>query len=288
MIPKFKKLFPVEIITVVYVLLTALYIVAFWDSVKEDAAATLLYVRLAILGAMAGLYLWNQYSSRQAITILRNIMPLAFILHFYPETYFLNQCIFPDYLDAAVIRIDQALFGCSLSTVFSEAMPYAWFNELMNLAYLSYFFTILFVVLYFLFCKKDCAYRSAFILLCSFFVYYALFIVFPTEGPQFYVFDYDSALPAHGPVRKILLFFHTVGERPTGAVPSSHVGIMVIYMCLLWQYGRRLFWRFLPLSVLLVFSTVYIRAHYAVDVLLGLATAPAIYCFSCWCWKKLQ
>ena len=287
MIAKCKKFYPIEIITFIYILLTASYIVFFWGSVKEDAAATLMFVRLAFLGTMAGLYVWHQHDRRQWIITLRNILPVAFVVYFYPETYFLNNCIFPDYLDATVIRIDQMLFGCSLSTIFCEAMPSAWFNELMNLAYLSYFFTILFVILYLLFCDKDNAYRSAFILLCSFFVYYALFIVFPTEGPQFYEFDYDNVLPVLGPMRKLLLFFHAVGERSTGAVPSSHVGIMAIYMYLLWQYGRRLFWWLLPLSFLLVLSTVYIRAHYAVDVLLGFASAPLVYYFSCRCWKKL-
>lgn len=283
---KYKRFYPIEILTFVYVLLTTLYIAAFWDSVKEDAAVSLLCIRLALLGIMVGLYIWNQYSRRQVSTVLRNIMPLAFVVYFYPETYFLNHCIFPDYLDAAVVRIDQQLFGCSLSTRFSEAVPFAWFNELMNLAYLSFFFTIIIVIGYFLFCNKDNAYRSAFILLCSFFIYYALFIVFPTEGPQFYEFDCNNVLPGHGPMRKLLLCVHTIGERPTGAVPSSHVGVMVIYMCLLWQYGRRLFWWIFPFSVLLIFSTVYIRAHYTIDVLLGFISAPPIYYFSCWCWKK--
>lgn len=287
MITKCKKFYPAEIITLIYIFLTALYIAVFWDSVKEGAAATLLFVRLALLGAMAGLYVWSRHNRRQGIITLRNILPLSFVVYFYPETYYLNHCIFSGYLDAAVIRIDQQLFGCSLSTIFSEAVPFAWFNELMNLAYLSYFFTILFVILYLLFYNKGHACRSAFLLLCSFFTYYALFIIFPTEGPQFYEFECGNALPVLGPVRKILLFFQAVGERSTGAVPSSHVGIMVIYMYLLWQYGRRLFWWLLPLSFLLVLSTVYIRAHYAVDVLLGFVSAPIIYCFSCWCWKKL-
>lgn len=285
---KRQRFYPIEILTFIYILLTTLYIVAFWDSVKENAAGELLCARLAILGIMAGLYVWNCYCSGQAITILRNIIPLAFVFHFYPETYFLNQCIFPDYLDAAVVRIDQQLFGCSLSTRFCEAVPFAWFNELMNLAYLSFFFVILIVIGYFLFRNKDTAYRSAFILLCSFFVYYALFIVFPTEGPQFYEFDYSNVLPVHGPMRKLLLIVHAIGERPTGAVPSSHVGVMVIYMCLLWQDGRRLFWWILPFSVLLIFSTVYIRAHYTIDVLLGFISVPPVYYFSCWCWKKLN
>ncbi len=283
-----KKLYPIEIITFIYMALTALYVSIFWNHIKDGAAGQLLFMRVGFATVMGGLYLWNRYSTMPLIAVLRQVVPLAFIIHFYPETYYLNNVVFTEYLDPLFIAIDQWLFGCQPSTVFSEAVPYAWFSELMNFAYMSYFFTILGIILYFLFHNKQNAYRAAFILLCSFFVYYIIFIIVPTAGPQFYVFDHDTALSVQGPMRRLLLFFHSVGEQPTAAVPSSHCGIMAIYMTLLWQDGRKLFWWILPLSILLCLSTVYIRAHYAVDVLLGFATAPFIYLFSNWCWKRMS
>jgi membrane-associated phospholipid phosphatase len=283
-----KRFYPIEVIALLYMALTAVYIIVFWSSIKDGAAGELLWARGIFTAVMVGLYVANRYSNAAFLPTLRQVAPLAFVVHFYPETYYLNHCIFTDYLDDVFIRIDQLLFGCQPSIRFSELLPSAWFNELMNFAYFSYFFAILGIILYLLFYDKAGAYRSAFILLCSFFIYYTIFIVLPTEGPQFYEFDHDTALPVLGPMRKLLLFFHSVGERPTGAVPSSHVGIMVIYMWLLWQHGRRLFWWMLPLSVLLVLATVYIRAHYAIDVLLGFASAPVIYRLSNECWKKME
>ncbi|MDR1680670.1 MAG: phosphatase PAP2 family protein [Prevotellaceae bacterium] len=285
---KYKDFYPIEIISFIYIALTTLFIVVFWSDVKENAATALLFARLAFVTIMVELFVWNRHSDKQTITVLRNVVPLAFVVHFYPETYFLNMVAFPDYLDPEIIRLDRWLFGCHPSTLFCEAAPWAWFNELMNFAYFSYFFVIAGIVINLLWYNRAGAYRTAFILLCSFFIYYTLFIIFPTAGPQFYVFDHDTALPVLGPMRKILLFFHSIGEQPTGAVPSSHVGIMVIYMILLWQHGRKLFWWILPLSVLLVLATVYIRAHYAVDVLLGFISAPPIYLLSHWCWRKLS
>ncbi len=266
--------------------LTALFIIVAWPAVKDGAAGRLLLARVGFAAVIGVLYWWNRYSGKQAITILRNILPLSFIIYFYPETYYLNNCLFPDYLDPVFIAVDQALFGSQPSTLFCEAAPCPWFNELMNFAYSSYFFTILGIIVFLALRSKATAYRAAFVLLCSFFVYYLLFIVLPVAGPQFYVFNHDTALPVYGPMRRVLLFFHSVGEQPTGAVPSSHCGIMLIYMLLLWQNSRRAFWIVLPLSFLLMLSTVYIRAHYAVDVVLGLATAPFIYLLANWCWKK--
>jgi len=268
--------------------ITAIYILLFWNSIKENTAGQLLLTRLLFAAIIGGLYWWHRYSNWHVISVLRKIIPLGFIIHFYPETYYLNNVIFTEYLDPVFISLDQTIFCTQPSTIFSEALPYAWFNELMNFAYCTYFFTIAGIVFYLLFRNKDTAFRAAFIMLCSFFIYYILFIILPVAGPQFYVFDHDSALPVLGPMRKLLLFFHAMGEQPTGAVPSSHIGIMTIYMTLLWQNGRKLFWWILPISFLLMLSTVYIRAHYAIDVLLGFATAPIIFLFSNWCWKKLN
>jgi len=283
-----KKIYPIELITFSYMALTTLFILLFWNTVKEGAALQLLLYRVAFAAVIGGLYWWNRYSQSLVVTALRQLLPLAFIIHFYPETFYFNNVIFSQYLDPVFIGIDQNLFGCQPSTEFSKAVSCAWFSELMHFAYMSYFFTIAGIVLYFFYRRNESAYRTAFILLCSFFVYYLIFIVLPVAGPQFYVFDHDNALPVQGPMRQLLLFFHSIGEQPTGAAPSSHCGIMLIYMLLLWRNERKLFWWILPLSVLLVLSTVYIRAHYVIDVLLGFATAPLIYLFSNWCWKKLK
>ena len=71
---------------------------------------------------------------------------------------------------------------------------------------------------------------------------------------------------------------HDAGERPTAAFPSSHVGVSTILMILAWTArSRRLFLGILPLYVLLCLSTVYIYAHYAIDVFAGWVSAFVIY-----------
>ena len=71
---------------------------------------------------------------------------------------------------------------------------------------------------------------------------------------------------------------HDSGERPTAAFPSSHVGISVVCMLLAWRTGsRKLFFTLLPFAMLICLATVYVRAHYAIDVLAGLVVGVAFY-----------
>ena len=73
---------------------------------------------------------------------------------------------------------------------------------------------------------------------------------------------------------------HAAGERPTAAFPSSHVGVTTILMILAWRTRcRKLFWGMMPFFVLMCLSTVYIQAHYAIDVLGGWVSAIVIYVF---------
>jgi membrane-associated phospholipid phosphatase len=185
------------------------------------------------------------------------------------------------------MNMDELLFGGQPSLAFCRLMPWTWFNELMNFAYLSFYFIIALTVLvsYKTAQTKGC--KAAFVLLFSFFFYYLLFIIFPVMGPQFYLSEPDNCTPDTWPFRAVMLFLQDWGEKPTGAFPSSHVGITVICMILLYtQKIRKLFWWLLPLAVLLLVSTVYIKAHYLIDVVAGLLTAPFLYKTGCCIWKK--
>jgi membrane-associated phospholipid phosphatase len=211
------------------------------------------------------------------------------ITYWYPETYYYNQLFFKD-IDKFLIAADQWVCGCQPSTLFSELWaPAAWFNELMNFAYMSFYLALAFVHLYFLKVKTEKAFFASFVLLSSFLLFYMFYIFFPAEGPQFYICSHPSAaIPNYGPMRGLLMWLQSEGERPTGAIPSSHIGLMVTYMILFWYHARKLFYWMLPFSILLALSTVYIKAHYVIDVITGAALAFPFYFYSVWLWHRLN
>jgi len=126
------------------------------------------------------------------------------------------------------------------------------------------------------------------VVLCAFYLYYIIYIILPVSGPQFYFLGNLNNVPAGHYFSDLIHFIQFCGEKPTGAFPSSHVGISMVVLLLTYKKARRIFWRILPLFVVLVFSTVYIKAHYLVDVIGGLISAVIFYYFSNWLYDTLR
>ena len=57
-------------------------------------------------------------------------------------------------------------------------------------------------------------------------------------------------------------------------------------MIMAWRDSRRLFAVMLPFYVLLCLATVYIQAHYLIDVFAGLASAAVLYVVSTRVYKR--
>jgi len=59
------------------------------------------------------------------------------------------------------------------------------------------------------------------------------------------------------------------------AFPSGHTGVALTALYLAYRYNKTLFRIYLPVVGLLLFSTVYCRYHYVVDVIAGVILAAA-------------
>jgi membrane-associated phospholipid phosphatase len=99
-------------------------------------------------------------------------------------------------------------------------------------------------------------------------------------GPQFYFEQPDCLIESSGFLHNIMIFLQDLGEKPTGAFPSSHVGICIICMYIIFKYSRKTFYMLIPVSAILICSTVYIKAHYLIDVFGGFVSVPVYYWIS--------
>jgi membrane-associated phospholipid phosphatase len=148
---------------------------------------------------------------------------------------------------------------------------------MMHGAYFSYYLMTLGIPLL-IYLKKPGKFNFVmFIITFSFCSYYILFFLFPSTGPQFYFPKAQQVVPEGYLFQKIMHFILEVAETETGAFPSSHVGLGTVFLILIYKYFKKFSWMFFLLYILLILSTIYIKAHYAIDTLAGIITGILFY-----------
>ena len=301
-----KGLFAVERISLVYNAITTILIVLLYS--RMDHPGMMLLERAGIVAiTFALIYLYQKYPCRLS-AFVRMVVQMSFLAYWYPDTFEFNR-LFPN-LDCFFASAEQWLFNCQPSVEFSKLCPDIWFSEPFNMGYFAYYPLIAIVAIYYFVFKFEWFEKASFVIVTSFFLYYLIYIFVPVAGPQFYfpaigmdnvetcnflsIGDYfnHNAILLPGPNFEQGLFFELVeasqevGERPTAAFPSSHVGISTILMIMAWRVNKKLCYGLIPFYVLLCCATVYIQAHYLIDVFAGWISAVAIYILSTWMYKK--
>lgn len=266
----FKK---IDILFFGYVLITTILLLFSWSN--STNIFDLLITRGIIIIAVLGLVFINSKLKSFILELIRNVYPLIISGYFYSETVFYNKFIWEN-LDQTLIDIDQALFGFQPSLLFSESFSNKLFSELMYFGYFSFYLLIIGFVLISYFKLKDESEVLIYKLAASMFLFYLIFGFFPSAGPQFYFSAPEKNLPVAFIFDKVMHFIQTNAEQPTAAFPSSHVGISIIILLLLRKRSPQFFKIAIPFVFILILSTVYIKAHYAIDVIGGIIIAPII------------
>ncbi|NLZ74071.1 MAG: phosphatase PAP2 family protein [Bacteroidales bacterium] len=296
-----KGLFAVEKISLIYNILTTILIFILFTQLHHPLQ--MLVERVFIATITLALMYFYRFAPCKATAFVRIGFQMALLAYWYPDTFEFNR-IFPN-LDHVFATIEQGLFGFQPAVTFHQNFSDLWISELFNLGYFFYYPMIAIVALYYFIFKFEYFEKFSFVIVTSFFLYYIIFILIPVAGPQFYFpaigfdnvaegvfpsignyFNNNTQLLA-GPDNGVGGFFYglveasqRVGERPTAAFPSSHVGISTILMIMSWRLNKKLFTGLLPLYLLLCGATVYIQAHYLIDVFVGFISAFGIYVLS--------
>ncbi|MFB6343171.1 phosphatase PAP2 family protein [Saccharicrinis sp. FJH62] len=261
-----------------YAFLSYLFFSTFLMAFAMDASVhilPLILIRILILPIVFLLIYYEKRTLNPVVLLMRYAYPLILSGYFYSETVHYNKFFFSN-IDPLLIRADEALFGMQPSLVFSEHFPGHLFSELMYFGYFSFYILLAGFAIYVFVKKRDSFKRLMFELTFSMYVFYLLFSIIPSEGPQFYFSYPENVVPGGYLFASAVHFIQKMAEQPTGAFPSSHVGISVIILILSRKYIPHFFHVIWPVVIILIFSTVYIKAHYAVDVIGGLILAPLI------------
>ncbi len=218
---------------------------------------------LAVLGATAVYALVCRF----APTRLRLASAYVYTLWFYEAVAWITPALGTPTWDAALLRADRALFGES-PAIAIQTWHTPLLTDVMSLCYLSYHAYVHGGLLWALRRRED-AERLYVPLFTAFALGLGGYLLVPATGPAI-AYPEAFAAPLAGGWATALN--HAVISRGTSlydVFPSLHVLITLVMLDHDRRHARRRFRVMLPACLGLFVSTLYLRYHYAVDVLAG-------------------
>ncbi|MBG6064669.1 phosphatase PAP2 family protein [Micromonospora ureilytica] len=179
-------------------------------------------------------------------------------------------------VDPALIEFDRAVFGGDVSRWVNDTLGSPALTLFMVICYLSYGVSQgAYALTTYLRGRVREYHDFALAISITAVVGYSGYVLVPGVGPHIYQTDtYADPLPGQeGSIGGALDAITAVQGPARDLFPSLHTAMTVVLMVYLWRDARRLFWWYLPVGLGLLLSTLYLRKHYAVDLLAGIALA---------------
>ena len=263
------RLKPVDVITYLALLVLILTTLA-----TQPPHGTALLMKYGGLTLVLTLLWWLDDGRFRLMGALHMFYPLIFIPILFDSFADLLPWVSPIQQDAVLIEWDLALLGTH-PTVWLERFVHPWLTEILTWAYTSYYFLppILAVALYWRRRVADFD-QAVFGMVLGFYLSYVGYFLVPAIGPRFTLADLQNAgLPGVFVADGIREILNVLERFKQDAFPSGHTAVVLLVLFYARQFVPGLFWIFLPVVVALVFSTVYLRYHYVVDVVAGILLA---------------
>jgi membrane-associated phospholipid phosphatase len=109
---------------------------------------------------------------------------------------------------------------------------------------------------------------------------FLIFIFCPVAGPQYYLVPPDNQIPDGGIIRNATYWLLIHFDIPASGFPSISALMLCFMLYLAYQNMKSLVKYLLPLAVLILLATIYLKIHYAIDVIAGLLSFPALFWLS--------
>lgn len=215
--------------------------------------------------------------SRRSLVLLRDIFSVLMCWAMYASI----KSILPEaaLLDDWLIYADRIIFGFD-PVIALEKYIRPWLTHFMVWNYAMLFAYIPAVFLLLTAKNRQRGLRDFLLalILASFFGYLG-YLAVPAIGPQYTQAESFKVNLWQKETRMAedILLLIDLNRVKRDCFPSMHVCLATICLLYSWRWVRGLFWLLLPATLCLIFSTVYLRYHYVIDIFAGLALALAVY-----------
>ncbi len=263
------RLRPADALTIFFASLLLLITLIFNSAIPKRNLLVLIYSLL-----LAAQFFVMRFRDKTKLTrvVYDLLFPLISVIVIFDSLGWIVHYINPVDIDPILVEIDFWIFG-NHPTVMLESIVSPLLTDILQLAYASYYF--LPVVLGIMLLRngqREEFSKSLFLVLLCFYLSYIGYIIWPALGPRFEIAHLQTielqGLFFADAIKDALNFLEGTKRD---AFPSGHTAIALTVLYLTFKYKRLLFWIYLPIIILLIFSTVYCRYHYVIDVLAGIA-----------------
>jgi membrane-associated phospholipid phosphatase len=217
--------------------------------------------------------------------VFRHWYPLVYVSFCYREMALFIPVVRHKDLDGWLARLDHSFWGAD-PTVWLERIVTPAATEYLQIVYTLFVPVVLLVALLLWINQRYADFRYyAFLIALGYLVSYVGYLIVPARGPRFLLKDLQ-----HVPLQGMWFFQgmqHTLDRLESAhydCFPSGHTELTILAW---WSTRRRiapLFWPYFAYTVSIIFATVYLRYHYTIDVVAGvavaiglLAAAPVLY-----------
>ena len=277
-------LWPVDKVILTYLAITSLLIIVFisrlpqawWLLSLKALGAILIIVVVRKLDSVPGWYFRHWY-------------PLLYVAASYKEMNILIPGIRRGTADAALARIDYAVLHVH-PTVWIERLHHPLLTEYLQIVY-SFFIPALLLVALIIWRRRrmDEFRHYAFLISLGFLVSYLFYFLVPARGPRFLLSHLQQS-----ELQGVWIFewFRNLLDRLEGihydCFPSGHTLLTLLGWWSARRISRYFFYAFTVFTVSQIFSTVYLRYHYVIDLVAGAAMAVGILFTSRLLYSRLQ
>jgi membrane-associated phospholipid phosphatase len=223
-----------------------------------------------------GLALWLRPAGRLVRT-LRDVLPFVVCILVYTNLHDTIGFVNPHDVHHQLVAFDRWLFGVE-PTLWAESLITPARTEAMQFLYLNFFWIAPSASLILLALGRWPPFRATTMaVLTCFYLGYVLYLVFPAAPPRLVLAtEYRHNLYGYPQFFSRLNAdaFALLPVDSRAAFPSLHTAVSLTMLVCSWRFLRVWFWIGLPFVLGLWLSTIYLRHHYAVDLLAGFALAP--------------
>jgi hypothetical protein len=199
---------------------------------------------------------------------IRFLASYSFVTWFYFAVSRITPALGRPLCDGTLLAFDQAIFG-QTPAIFCERGATLRLTDLMSLCYMTYLGYLSVSVAHAALVANTASKRLSTYLFTGFAVGLAGYLLVPAVGPAAaYPQLFAGPLPG-GSLTRVITGVIGAGSSIYDTFPSLHVLITSILLDHDWREVRRRFWVMVIPSAGLVFSTIYLRYHYGVDILVA-------------------